>query len=100
MDRKLSRIIGLALSLVAFNVFADDAPAPAAATDKPAADPMAITTNAFLDQGTLPVLYTCDGKDVSPQLGWTSIPKNTQSLALVMVDPDAPGGDFYHWVVF
>lgn len=64
------------------------------------AEDFAITTNAFLDTGALPVLYTCDGKDVSPQLSWSGIPKNTQSLVLIVSDPDAPGGTFYHWLVY
>lgn len=59
-----------------------------------------LSTNAFLDQGVLPVLYTCDGKDVSPQLEWTGIPEKTQSVALIMSDVDAPHGVFYHWVLY
>jgi Raf kinase inhibitor-like YbhB/YbcL family protein len=64
------------------------------------ADDFAITTNAFLDTGALPVLYTCDGKDISPELSWSNLPKNTQSLVVVVSDPDAPGGTFYHWLVY
>ena len=30
---------------------------------------------------------------------WSSVPGNTASLALIMDDPDAPGGIFNHWVV-
>lgn len=63
-------------------------------------NPMELNTNAFLDKGMLPTLYTCDGKDISPQLTWAGIPDKTQSLALIMQDPDAPSGKFYHWVVF
>lgn len=57
-------------------------------------------TNAFLDGVAIPVLYTCDGKDVSPQFSWTDLPAKTQSLALVLADPDAPSGIWYHWVVY
>lgn len=63
-------------------------------------NPMILNTNAFLDKSMLPTLYTCDGKDVNPQLDWTGLPANTASLALVMQDPDAPNGDIFHWVVF
>src|SRR5262249_10644440 len=31
---------------------------------------------------------------------WCGIPKNSQSLALVCEDPDAPSGVFVHWVIF
>ena len=59
-----------------------------------------INTNAFLDQGALPVLYTCDGKDISPQLEWTGLPEKTQSAALIMSDAETPSGVFYHWVLY
>ena len=59
-----------------------------------------VTSNSFVDGGTVPVQYTCDGKDVSPELSWSNPPKNTQSLVLIVSDPDAPGGIFYHWVVY
>lgn len=68
--------------------------------EKPKKEPLALATNAFLDQGVLPVLYTCDGKDESPQLSWSNIPKNAKALTLIMVDKDAPSGDFYHWVAY
>lgn len=48
----------------------------------------------------IPDKYTCIGKDISPELSWTGIPEGTQSIALIMDDPDAPGGTFVHWVLF
>lgn len=59
-----------------------------------------LNTNAFHNAGPLPVLYTCDGKNVSPELDWSNIPPKTQSLAIIMSDPDAPGAMFYHWIVY
>lgn len=44
--------------------------------------------------------HTCDGSDLSPRLTWTDAPEGTQSLALVMDDPDAPRGTFTHWVLY
>lgn len=69
------------------------------AADAAPAD-FAITTNAFLDTGALPVLYTCDGKDVSPQLTWSNVPPKTKSFALLLEDQDGPSKPFYHWVLF
>lgn|SRR3990167_971536 len=60
----------------------------------------ALSTTAFLDKGILPVLYTCDGKDISPQLEWINVPANTKTFALIFSDIDPPDGTFYHWVVF
>lgn len=64
------------------------------------ADDFSMTTTAFLDTGALPVLYTCDGKDISPQLTWSNPPSNTKSYAIIMSDRDAPNGIFFHWVVY
>ncbi len=64
------------------------------------ADDFAITTTAFLDQGPIPVLYTCDSKNISPQLSWVHPPAKTKSFAVTLTDPDAPKGIFYHWIVY
>lgn len=73
---------------------------PAAHAADAAANTFSVTSTAVLNEGALPVLYTCDGKDISPQLAWTNPPKKTQSYAILMTDPDAPGGEFYHWVLY
>ncbi len=58
-----------------------------------------LTSTSFQD-GKIPQAYTCDGTDTSPQLAWTAPPPATQSLALIVVDPDAPVGAFVHWVLY
>jgi Raf kinase inhibitor-like YbhB/YbcL family protein len=59
-----------------------------------------LSSNAFRDGETIPKKYTCDGEDISPQLGWSSLPQGTQSLALIVDDPDAPSGTWVHWVLY
>lgn len=59
-----------------------------------------ISSPAFKEGEQIPAEYTCQGKDISPPLAWHGIPMDTQSLALIMDDPDAPGGTFTHWVLF
>jgi hypothetical protein len=59
-----------------------------------------LKTTAFTPGGNIPKPFTCDGADVSPALSWTEPPPGTQSFALIMDDPDAPGGTFVHWVVY
>ncbi|MFM2061475.1 MAG: hypothetical protein RLZZ507_1145 [Cyanobacteriota bacterium] len=61
---------------------------------------MKLTSSAFVDNGLIPTKYTCDGADISPPLNWDEIPPNTQSLALIADDPDAPRRTFVHWVVY
>jgi Raf kinase inhibitor-like YbhB/YbcL family protein len=55
---------------------------------------------AFSPGGEIPVRHTCDGPDVSPPLRWSDPPPNTRGFALVLDDPDAPGGTFGHWVLY
>lgn len=55
---------------------------------------------AFTEGSGIPKKHTCDGEDISPQLGWSGVPQGTKSLALIMDDPDAPGRVFVHWVLF
>lgn len=59
-----------------------------------------LTVKSFEQNATIPVKYTCEGDDVSPHLIWDEVPKGTVSLALLMEDPDAPGGTFSHWVIY
>ncbi|HVO64692.1 MAG TPA: YbhB/YbcL family Raf kinase inhibitor-like protein [Terriglobales bacterium] len=59
-----------------------------------------ISSNDFQNGGDIPKKFTCDGVDTSPELSWNDPPADTQSLALITDDPDAPGGTFMHWVLF
>ena len=77
-------------------------PAEPSAINLMKGDTMEITlrSSAFEEGGMIPRQYTCDGQDVSPPLAWDSIPGGTKSLALICDDPDAPRGDWVHWVIF
>ncbi|MFH0754666.1 MAG: YbhB/YbcL family Raf kinase inhibitor-like protein [Candidatus Omnitrophota bacterium] len=44
--------------------------------------------------------FTCQGVNISPALEFVNVPDKTNSLALIVHDPDAPGGDWVHWVVY
>lgn len=49
--------------------------------------------STVFDEGEpIPTRYTCDGVDISPPLEWDVLPENTESIALICEDPDAPGG--------
>jgi Raf kinase inhibitor-like YbhB/YbcL family protein len=60
---------------------------------------MKITSKDFSHNQPIPSVHTCDGKDLSPQLAWSGVPEGTKSLALSCIDPDAPRGDFIHWLI-
>lgn len=59
-----------------------------------------IKSTAFVEGGTIPKKYTCDGADISPPLSWTKPPEGTKSLVLICDDPDAPMGTWVHWVMY
>ena len=59
-----------------------------------------VTSPAFSNGGMIPGKFTCDGPDVSPPLSWSHLPKGTRSIAMICDDPDAPVGDWVHWVVY
>lgn len=64
-----------------------------------------LTSTAFTDHQQIPLLYTCDGSDLSPPLNWSGVPPGTESLALIVYDPDAPDPaapkmTWVHWVLY
>src|SRR6478672_106923 len=61
---------------------------------------MNLSSPDFSEGGNIPERYTCDGKDVSPTLKIDGIPKEAKSLVLIVDDPDAPGGNFTHWLIW
>jgi hypothetical protein len=61
---------------------------------------MAVTSRSFSAGGPIPVDSTCDGANRSPALTWSAPPAGTQSFAVVVEDPDAPGGTFTHWIAY
>jgi Raf kinase inhibitor-like YbhB/YbcL family protein len=61
---------------------------------------ISLSSSAFTDGGDVPRRYTCDGDDVSPPLDFAGVPSGAHELALLVEDPDAPGGTFVHWVAW
>jgi Raf kinase inhibitor-like YbhB/YbcL family protein len=58
-----------------------------------------LRSSDFQHNNMIPPKFTCDGIDLSPQLSWEDSPRGTKSYALTVVDPDAPGGEFIHWLI-
>ena len=66
---------------------------------------MRLTSSAFAEGGEIPTRYTCEGADIAPALEWGDLPAGTQSLALIVDDPDAPDPaaprmTWVHWVLY
>lgn len=70
--------------------------------DEPARSvPATITVSsaAFQDGAPVPRRFTCKGANESPPLAWSGVAADARALALVVADPDAPGGTYVHWVL-
>lgn len=61
---------------------------------------LTVTSTAFKEGGMIPGKYTCDDRDLSPQIAWSGVPAGAKTVALICDDPDAPAGTWVHWVVF
>lgn len=59
-----------------------------------------LSSSAFKDGGVIPKKYTCDLDNLSPPLAWGDLPERTNSLALIVDDPDAPSGTWVHWALY
>ena len=59
-----------------------------------------VTSSAFKEGELIPRRYTCDGANINPPLEINNMPEGTQSVAIIMDDPDAPSGTYTHWIVW
>lgn len=64
-----------------------------------AAKDFVLTSTAFKNGGSIPLMYSCKGKNRSPELSWSGS-SDAKSFALLCMDPDAPGGHFIHWMLY
>ena len=59
-----------------------------------------VSSKAFGAGGIIPLRYTCDGLNVNPPIDIGDVPAEAKSIALIVEDPDAPGGTWLHWLVW
>lgn len=87
--------------LFAFAAGCVQRPASPSAQQEPEAYPrqLGLMSSGFINGQPIPEQFTRDGQNRSPALAWTNQPVATQELALIVTDPDAPKGEFVHWVV-
>lgn len=61
---------------------------------------MQLKSSSFSDQQMMPIKHSCKGDNISPALHITDVPEGSESLALVLHDPDSPSGNFTHWLLW
>ncbi len=59
---------------------------------------LTVLSAAFLAGAAIPRAHAYGGG--SPPLSWSAVPAGTKSIAILCDDPDAPAGDWVHWVLF
>ena len=59
-----------------------------------------VRSTVFSQNGHIPGLYTCEGKNINPPIDISNIPEGTKTLAIIVEDPDAPSGVFDHWLAW
>jgi Raf kinase inhibitor-like YbhB/YbcL family protein len=98
-------ILGLYL---AFGGSKTETPPISNQTDSTSTMSLTISSPAFVHEGQIPSKYTCDGENISPEIHISGVPEGTQSLVLVMDDPDIPDSvkqargieKFDHWTLY
>lgn len=70
------------------------------ASIKPNSGTLRITSSVFENNGKIPQKYTCDGEGINPPLSISGIPERTETLVLIMDDPDSTSRVWDHWIVF
>ena len=100
MRRRLAALTALSIALAGCgDGGGGDGDASAAPTATGEVEQLEVTSSAFEDGGPIPVEHTCDGPDTLPPLAWSAPPAGAASVAVVVEDPDAPGGTFTHLAV-
>jgi len=59
-----------------------------------------LSSPEFVENGVIPVKFSCKGEGISPTLVIDQVPEDTQSMVLILEDPDTAHGVFTHWVLF
>jgi hypothetical protein len=96
MNRWLTMLVALSIAACNGCRSGGTPSAPAGVT----MESLSVTSKTFASGAAIPVDNSCDGADRSPQLTWSAPPSKTAAYAIVADDPDAPGGDFTHWLAY
>lgn len=91
------------ISLIVFTCFGGISRKTIQSLNHPTVQPrggnMKITSD-FGHNEKIPSIYTCDGKDLAPELTISEVPEDAKELVLIVDDPDAPMGTWVHWLLY
>jgi Raf kinase inhibitor-like YbhB/YbcL family protein len=89
--------VSLMAVIILFLQYAKHAPPPCQAAYPL---PLSVTSSSFKSGGYMPSKFTADGANISPALEWSKSAANAKSYCLICNDPDAPSGNWIHWVAY
>jgi hypothetical protein len=89
---KISKLFLVGMILIAFPVFGR--------TEEGMTQKMEVQSSAFNEGDRIPSDFTCDGADMSPPIEWAVPSIHVGSIAIIVDDPDAPAGNWTHWLVY
>jgi len=93
-EKRLALLLSIGLGTLAF-LGCSKAPTSSASPSS-----FTLSSAAFQNGGTLPVVYTCDGAGFSPPLAWTGAPKGTVEFALMMTTIAVDSMKKWNWVLY
>ena len=95
------RVAGAAvLALAVAGCGSSGAPSQETGTAEIGTTPLAVASPDLQNKGVIPKRFTCDGGGARPRLSWAGVPARAAEVAILVGDPDAPGGTFVHWVAW
>lgn len=62
--------------------------------------PLKLISPDFNPTTMLPAKFSLEGGNKAPILEWSGVGTTVKEFALILDDPDAPSGNFVHWVVY
>ncbi|MEX2571608.1 MAG: YbhB/YbcL family Raf kinase inhibitor-like protein [Gemmatimonadota bacterium] len=65
-----------------------------------ATEGLTLTSTSFQEGTSIPLRNSAYGDEVTPDLSWSNLPEGTQSLALILDDPDDGATPYVHWVLY
>ena len=97
----IRRVMGAALvTLTIAGCGSSGAPSEETGTAEIGTTPLAVASPNMQNGGVIPKQFTCDGAGTRPSLSWAGVPAKAMEVAILVGDPDAPGGTFVHWTMW
>lgn len=62
--------------------------------------PLKIFSPDFENNQEIPAKFTCQGENINPEIQITGVPEGTNSMLLLVIDPDSQQKTWLHWCMY